>query len=193
VFLLTYYLQEGLGLAALATGLVFAPLGLGFALRSATGARLALRRGLAVPAAGIGVVVAALGCIALVDVIAAAEHRPWLVAATLLVAGLGQGATTNPVIALTLDAVPRSGAASGVLLTVTQLANILGITLIGSLFFALLGAVGRFSRALDWSLLPLAGMFGAVLLVLPRLRNLSPGPALDDDAVERRTGESQDT
>jgi MFS family permease len=120
---------------------------------------------------------------------------PWLVAATLLVAGLGQGATTNPVIALTLDAVPRSdaGAASGVLLTVTQLANILGITLIGSLFFALLGAVGRFSRALDWSLLPLAGMFGAVLLVLPRLRNLSPGPALDDDAVERRTGESQDT
>lgn len=80
--------------------------------------------------------------------------------------------TTNPVIALTLDAVPDpdAGAASGVLMTTTQLANILGVTVIGSLYFVLLGTVGDFSRALDWSLLPLAVLFSGLLFVLPRLR-----------------------
>ena len=52
ILLLTFHLQEGLGASALRTGIVFAPLGLGFAAASALAARLTARWGSGCPPPG---------------------------------------------------------------------------------------------------------------------------------------------
>ncbi len=59
----------------------------------------------------------------------------------LLAYGVGQGLTFPTLIATTLSRVPAvdAGSASGVLATVQQIAFALGVAVIGSIFFAVLG------------------------------------------------------
>jgi MFS family permease len=176
VFVLTHYLQDGLGRSPLEAGLLFAPLGLGFAVASAVAPRLA-GRGVAVPAAGCAVVVAGMGALVAVATAAPAELRSVLVAPVLLVAGIGQGFAVNPVIALVLTAAPDSaaGASSGLLLTTTQVGNVLGVTGVGGVFLALLPPdppdVATYGPALAWSSALLASATAAALIIiLTRLR-----------------------
>jgi EmrB/QacA subfamily drug resistance transporter len=176
VFVLTQYLQDGLGRSPLETGLVFAPLGLGFAVASAVAPRLT-RAGAAIPAAGSGIVAMALGALVLVATSAPEGLQPALVALVMLVAGLGQGFATNPVIALVLTAVPDSaaGAASGLLLTTTQVGNVVGVTGVGGAFLALLprgpSPAAAYGPALAWSSALLAGAtVVASIIILARLR-----------------------
>jgi predicted MFS family arabinose efflux permease len=177
VFVLTHYLQDGLGRSPLEAGLVFAPLGLGFAVASAVAPRLYCGRGVAVPAAGSGVIVVALGALVLVGTEAPTDVAPALFSAVLLLAGIGQGLAVNPVITLVLTAAPDSaaGAASGLLLTTTQVGNVLGVTGVGSVFFALLPqdriGAAAYGPALAWSAALLAGATVAALLIIAsRLR-----------------------
>jgi EmrB/QacA subfamily drug resistance transporter len=177
VFVLTQYLQDGLGRSPLETGLVFAPLGLGFAVASAAAPRLYRRRGVAVPATGSGLVVAALGALAIVGVAAPVEVVPALVAPVMLLAGFGQGLASNPVIASVLAAAPDSaaGAASGLLLTTTQVGNVVGVTGVGGVFFALLPpnqtGPAAYGPALAGSVALLAaGTAAALVIVATRLR-----------------------
>jgi EmrB/QacA subfamily drug resistance transporter len=177
VFVLSQYLQDGLGRSPLETGLVFAPLGLGFAVASAAAPRLYRRGGVVVPAAGCGVVVAALGALALVGVAAPVAVVPALVTPVMLLAGFGQGLASNPVIASVLAAAPDStaGAASGLLLTTTQVGNVVGVTGIGSVFVALLPQVhttgaAAYGPALAGSVALLAvGTAAALMIIATRL------------------------
>lgn len=160
-FVLTYYLQDGIGAPPVWTGLVLAPLGLGFAVASAVAPRWYRRYGPAVAAVGSGVVVVALVGLAAVAVAVPVVAQPGLVTALMLVAGLGQGLAANPVIALVMAAAPdeAAGAASGLLLTTTQVGNIVGLTGIGAVYFALLrpDAPAGAAHALAWSVSVLAG------------------------------------
>jgi MFS family permease len=176
VFVLSHYVQDGLGRSPLEAGLVFAPLGLGFALASAVAPRLS-RGGVAVPAAGAAVVAAALGVVVLVGVAAPVDLQAGLLAAALLLAGVGQGLAVNPVIALVLTAAPDSaaGASSGLLLTTTQVGNVVGVTGVGGVFLALLPPgrpdVAAYAPALAWTSALLAGATVAALIVIvTRLR-----------------------
>jgi predicted MFS family arabinose efflux permease len=172
VFVLTHHLQDGLGASPLQTGLVFAPLGLGFAVASATAPRSYRRFGRAVPITGSCIVAAALGGIAAVAAVAPVAVQPVLVAALMLVAGTGQGLATNPLVALVLAAAPDDavGVASGVLLTTTQVGNGLGVTGIGAVFFAVLRpdapAATAHAQALAWSSALLAVVTVAALVVV---------------------------
>ena len=175
VVLLTYHLQEGLDVSALQTGITFAPLGLGFAAASAVAARLTARWGLGVPAVGTGLVLVGLGSTALVGLLPAA-HQPWALMPVLLLAGAGQGLATNPLLTLVLNAVSDSdtGSASGVLLATTQVANVVGVAVAGSVLAALLAhagsaTAGTYARALNPALALLAAATAAVLLVLRAL------------------------
>jgi EmrB/QacA subfamily drug resistance transporter len=176
VFVLTHYVQDGLGRSPLEAGLVFAPLGLGFAVASAVAPRL-YGGGAAVPAAGAAVVVGALGLVGLVAVATPVDLRTAFLAPVLLLAGIGQGLAVNPVIALVLTAAPDSaaGASSGLLLTTTQVGNVVGVTAVGGFFLALLPpdppGVAGYGPALAWSSALLAGVTAAALIiVLTRLR-----------------------
>lgn len=183
--LLAYVFQEGLHLSPLASGVGFLPLGLGFAGASLAGRRFAVRRGNAV--LKVGAVTMAMGYLVLIVTLApapsASPHAEALVMApALLIAGVGQGLVAAPLIGVILATVPppEAGAASGVVLTVNQLASSLGVAVFGALFVALLGVdpqqrsahlTGRdFTAALmgcAWALFALAGATGLLAWRLP--------------------------
>jgi MFS family permease len=175
LLVLSIHLQTDLGLSPLRTGLIFAPLGLGFAIASVVNPALHRRWGLAVPAAGMVLVI--LGLLALVA--AVGGDRPAIAsqaAALLFGCGIGQGLAVNPLFRVVLAHVPpdRSGASSGVLLTATQVATGLGIALIGLVYTAVLrGAVHDLARAglaLDVSLAFLSMLTATGLPLLLLLR-----------------------
>jgi EmrB/QacA subfamily drug resistance transporter len=164
---LALYLQDGRGLSALTSGLLFAPLGAGYLITSTLSGRLAARLGRQTLTVGTLVVAVGYGLLAL------AAHDPigWLVPG-LTVAGAGMGFVIAPLPAIVMAGVgPRhAAAASGVLSTAQQAGNAVGVALIGSVFYHALGT-GHFPHAFALSLevLVVLGVAVAVLVqVLPR-------------------------
>lgn len=145
---LPFLFQGALGLNALGTGLAFAPLGVAFVLTSLasrrdgapTGARPMLQGAVLMVVGTAGAIVA---CQAGGGTVA--------VAAPLLLYGLGSGMVYPRIVGTALAQVPAedAGAASGVLLTATQVANALGVVIVGGTFTAAadLGPRDAFSLA----------------------------------------------
>jgi EmrB/QacA subfamily drug resistance transporter len=141
-FLLAIYLQEGLGLSALDSGLAFTPIAVAFVASSLTGPRLA--DGVREFLPQVGATLAALGLVATIFAVQAttdASVSVWLILAMVPV-GAGMGLAIPPLINLVLRAVPPTdaGAASGMLVTSQQIGNALGVALVGTIFFGELGS-----------------------------------------------------
>jgi EmrB/QacA subfamily drug resistance transporter len=141
-FLLSIYLQEGLGLSALDSGLAFTPLAVAFVAASLTGPRLA--DGLREYLPQLGATIAALGLVATIFAVESTVDGSvsvWLILAMVPV-GVGMGTAIPPLIHLVLRAVPASdaGAASGTMVTAQQIGNALGVAAIGTIFFSELGS-----------------------------------------------------
>jgi MFS family permease len=141
-FLLSIYLQEGLGLSALDSGLAFTPIAVAFVTSSLAGPRLADGAREYLPQ--IGATVAALGLITTIVAVQATGNgsvSAWLILAMVPVGG-GMGLAIPPLINLVLRAVPPSdaGAASGTLVTAQQIGNALGVAIVGTIFFGELGS-----------------------------------------------------
>ena len=66
-----------------------------------------------------------------------------------------------------------AGEVSGVLSTVQQVGNALGVALVGMVFFGALS--GGYAHALEWSLVVLVGSTGAVALLGTRLHARARG------------------
>ena len=144
---LALYLQEGRGLTALASGVVFTAIGAGYLVTSSTAHHLARLLGRQVIAVGAVIMMAGL---ALLWAAAAAGAGGagseggagvgWLVPG-LLVDGLGMGMVLAPLAVTVLARVsPRhAGPAAGVLSTVQQVGNALGVALLGIVFYGALG------------------------------------------------------
>jgi len=133
------YMQEGRGLDALGSGLVFTPLTIGYLAASIVAGT---RPGRAVLA--LGGVTRAVGLLALaltVGVIGAGGDVVSLVPA-LVVDGIGMGLLTAPLIATVLAnmSARHAGAASGVLSTAQQIGNAVGVAMIGVVFYGALGS-----------------------------------------------------
>ncbi|AZM60997.1 MULTISPECIES: MFS transporter [unclassified Streptomyces] len=184
--LLAYVFQDGLRLSPLASGVAFVPLGAGFAGASLAGRRLLARYGNRVLVVGAGTMAA--GYLVLVVTLwpGPASSGPvtaLVMAPALLVAGVGQGIVSAPLIGVVLATVPEAeaGAGSGMVLTANQLASSLGVAVLGSVFVGLLGADPQdagaraaggegFASALvgcSWVLLALAGGVGVLAWRLP--------------------------
>lgn len=171
---LSLYLQQGRGLSALESGLMFTALAGPFSAASLGAGRIARRLGR--PPLALGAVGMALGLVAL---------RVWLgrldadgsvlgLVPTLMLDGAGMGLVMAPLAASVLAGLPArdAGAAAGVLVSMQQFANALGVALIGVVFFGVLGhasSPGAYARAFDASLiclvalaLVLAGLVGAL-------------------------------
>lgn len=148
LLILAVYLQSGLGFSPLRAGLTYTPDALGFFAASLAAPRLVPLLGRHV--LSVGYITAALGLLGTAATAAAAGgHLSGLeLAPTLLVAGLGQGLGMSPLVGTIISGVsPKdAGAASGVVTTTLQIGNVLGVALVGLVFFSLLGG-GRTGAA----------------------------------------------
>ena len=135
-FVLALYLQQGLHLAPLDSGLVFTALAGGFFATSMAAPRLG--RWLGKQAIFAGACVLAVGH-ALMFVLVSEAATPSLapIVGVLLVQGCGLGMVMAPLVATLLAGLPpeHAGVAAGVLSTVQQLGNALGVALIGIVFY----------------------------------------------------------
>jgi hypothetical protein len=148
-FTLALHLQGGLGESALRAGLAFAPAGLAFALVSLNwqrigGSQLALIVG--------GFAANAAGLLALAFLLRGGrDGGAWLYLATA-VTGVGMAASFSPLMTDVLMRVPVADAAdaTGVIVTVNQLALVVGVATFGTLYLNLAGHLPSHSGASDF-------------------------------------------
>jgi EmrB/QacA subfamily drug resistance transporter len=131
------HLQSGLGDSPLRAGVTFVPSALGFAVGSLTWQRLPAswpRR--LIP---VGFVVAALSYVGNAVVLGDGGHGGIALAVTLVAGGLGFGYAYSPILTLALRHVAPTHApdATGLLVTVVQLGQVVGVAAFGTLFFSL--------------------------------------------------------
>jgi EmrB/QacA subfamily drug resistance transporter len=166
---LALYLQNGRGLGALASGAVFTLVAVPYMAGTGNQRRLAARLGRAtVP---VGASTFALGHLALL--VAVAENGVGgpvaALAPGLALSGFGMGMTLTALIDAAMSQVEpaSSGTVSGVLSTVQQVGNALGVAVVGMVFFGALS--GGYARALEWSLVLLTVSTGGVAVLGTRL------------------------
>ena len=197
-YILTIYLQSGLGYTPLEAGLTQT----GFAVASAVAAPLASRYvarfGRRLVAAGLVVFVAGLGgVIAAIELVAPATAVPvgLLVAVPLVICGVGGGLVTSPNTNLTLAGVEAAdaGSASGMMATGQRIGSAAGIAAVGAVFYALYG--GGPAVAVTGGLVTVAVI--VVLALVPALVDLrattreqrrlrAPAVSHDDHEQHRR-------
>jgi EmrB/QacA subfamily drug resistance transporter len=175
---LALYLQHGRGLSALAAGATFSALGLGYLATSLYAQRLTQRLGrqtLTVGALGMALGLTLLG----VTVAEIGMSGPiLLLTPALLLDGAGMGMVLAPLTNAVLASVaPKyAGATAGVLSTMIQVGNALGVAILGIIFFGVLGETSTqsaYSSAFNASLIYLvflAVAVAALLQILPRSR-----------------------
>jgi MFS family permease len=150
MFTLSLLLQVGLGESADRASIVFVCQGVLFTATSLRGGRLAGKHGRLIPTTGAVLVVVGLIVLA-VELRADSPGMGELIAA-LGVVGAGNGLLLPPLLGAALARVraEQAGAASGALNTAQQFANSLGVTVIGTVFFAVAGAgVAAAARAMQ--------------------------------------------
>ena len=174
-FVLALYLQQGRGLSALDSGLLFGAVGVPYLLASMRSGPLAARFGrnlLAVGALVQGVGYALLALTVHQD--GPGHSICWLIP-SMAVVGAGMGFAFAPMFGLLLAGVdPRhASSASGLLSTVQQIGGATGIAIAGILFFGRLGGhpdAGAYTGAFGAALILLAvvsAVGAALMLFLP--------------------------
>jgi len=174
VFLvLSVYLQDGLGYAPLATGLMLTPFALGSALTAPLAGRWVSRIGRRVTVMALVLVIVGL---VLVAVVVPDHDRAWLwpvLVLPLLLAGLGGGGVVSPNFTLTLADVPprMGGAAGGALQTGQRIGSALGAAMIMTAYQVTLERAGDTGPALRVALgVALVIIVAALVLAVRDLR-----------------------
>jgi EmrB/QacA subfamily drug resistance transporter len=152
-FVLALYLQQGRGLAPLQSGVVFSTLALAFTATSLSAGRIGRRLGR--PTLVTGAIGMAFGLCALALTVyrIGVGGSVWWLVAPLLIDGAGMGLVIAPLAATVLAGLPghHAGAAAGVLVSTQQLANALGVALVGLVYFGVLqygGSANAFTASI---------------------------------------------
>ncbi|MGW3957113.1 MFS transporter [Streptomyces sp. NPDC004752] len=172
----TLYMQTGLGWSPLRAGLTGVP----FSIAVSTAAGLSVQK--LVPRFGRGVLQAGALLMALGVLLYLAESEryglgiaAWQMALPLVVMGVGMGLIVAPLTDAVLSEVPRehAGSASGLINTVQQMGNALGLGLVSVVFFGVIddgltpaqvgpAFVNAFQHALGW----VAAVLGVIFLLM---------------------------
>ena len=138
-FALALHLQGGLGDSALRAGLTFAPAGLAFAFVSLNWQRVPARWHLALIISGFAA--NAAGLLLLAEVFRGGDSGGWLLLIAVALAGAGMAAAFGPLMTGVVMRVPVTDAAdaTGVIVTVNQLALVVGVATFGTLYLNLAG------------------------------------------------------
>ncbi|WP_160715086.1 MFS transporter [Chitinophaga solisilvae] len=133
-----YYLQNGLHWDALAAGFSVLPYAAGFFAGPLISPLLARRTG--IYAAGAGQVLLSIGLMGAATVLWLDAPPGWALKAALFVAGIGHGIVMPSMVRLAMVGMEEhmAGQASGMVSTAIQVGSVLGVALLGTLFFALL-------------------------------------------------------
>ncbi|MBY8877668.1 MFS transporter [Actinacidiphila acidipaludis] len=147
LFAVALHLQSGLGFSALRTGLTFATCAVTFGGIGLTWRRLPVGWRRWMGAAGMAVAAVCLAVLGLA-LRGGGDGGPWLYVA-LLGLGLGLGLSFSPSFTLALATVaPQDAAdASGLLATMTQLGQLIGVATLGTLFLNRLQGPGVHASA----------------------------------------------
>ncbi|MEJ5868798.1 MFS transporter [Pseudokineococcus sp. 5B2Z-1] len=147
-FVLSIYLQDGLGMSPLAAGLTQTPFAVGGAITPVIAGKAVERLGRRLVVGGLtAVAVGLLGVLAVVATLSS-FLEPWqlglVLVVPLLVGGAGSGVVISPNTTLTLSVVDpgSSGSASGVLQTSQRIGSSVGIALVGAVYFGVVAASG---------------------------------------------------
>jgi EmrB/QacA subfamily drug resistance transporter len=138
-FVLALYLQQGLGLQPLESGLVFTTLAVGFFATSMAAPWFARRLGQHAIFTGALVLAAGHAGVWLLLPAISAQTVTWMLPA-LLIQGCGLGMVMAPLASTVLAGLPaqHAGVASGVMATVQQVGNAVGVALIGLIHYGTL-------------------------------------------------------
>jgi EmrB/QacA subfamily drug resistance transporter len=175
---LALYLQEGRGLSPLDSGLVFTILAAAYLAVSLRAPALTVRFGRDLIALGAGLLVAGYGLMAVAALDSGAHASVLIFAPGLLLVGAGQGLCITPLTVTVMSALDpaRAGSASGLLSTMQQVGNSIGVAVTGVILFGLLDS--GFDRAFAAS----AGEFAALAALVIALTRLMPRPPHTRDA-----------
>jgi MFS family permease len=184
MFVYAVAVQQGAGLSPLMAGLAMVPLAVGFLLTSLNTPRLLARYGRRILTVGAGISAVGMICTALVTWLAWPHLGVGVLAAPVVVIGIGQGLVMSPLFGVVLSDVPipRAGTASGTLGTAQQTALALGVALLGSLFLSLSGRPSVGMRNAFLVVIGLQIVAAGVVAVLtrllpdPRLQGLAQSP-----------------
>jgi MFS family permease len=138
-FVLALHLQGGLGDSPMRAGLTFAPAGLAFALVSLNWQRLPAHRHVTVSIAGF--VIYGAGLLMLAALLRGGGPGGAGLLAGLALMGAGMAAAFSPLMTAVVTRVPVTDAAdaTGVIVTVNQLALVVGVATFGTLYLNLAG------------------------------------------------------
>jgi EmrB/QacA subfamily drug resistance transporter len=167
---LALYLQNGRGLHPLAAGLVFTILAGAYVVASVQAPALAARHGRTVIAAGA--LALAAGHALLLGAVADIGVGGALVALVpgLVLVGAGMGLVLAPLASIILSSLQpdRAGAASGMLTTMQNVGNAIGVAVTGVIFFGALSS--GYAQAFELA----AGELALLLVVVALLTRLLP-------------------
>lgn len=148
----TLVLQQGLEFSALKAALTTIPMIVGIVIGVAVlGEPLIPKIGRYVVTLGGAILVVGVAATAMVFNHYGLAIHAWQFAPSLFVQGLGMGLVTGPLFAITLQHVDsaHAGSASGILESVEQLGSVLGVVLLGGIFF---GQISKgFEHAFAWT------------------------------------------
>ena len=138
-FALALHLQGGLGDSPMRAGLTFAPAGLAFAFVSLNWQRVPARWHLALIISGFAA--NAAGLLLLAEVFRGGDSGGWLLLVAMVLSGAGMAAAFSPLMTGVVMRVPVTDAAdaTGVIVTVNQLALVVGVATFGTLYLNLAG------------------------------------------------------
>jgi len=172
-FVLTLYLQNGLGFAPIDAALIVLPLAFAFVIGSRLATGRTRRRGIPALIDGCFVQAAGLaGTMLLVGTVA--EPSMAMLMVPLAVFGYGQGMVLAPLFSAVLALVrhAHAGAGSGMLTTTQQVANGTGVVLVGAVYFAERAAHGE-----RWATLAaLAALAWTIAGTIGFLQRMRPAP-----------------
>lgn len=190
-FLLMIFLQSGFGYGALGAGVALLPLPAGLVIGAGLSIPLSEKLGRTV--LQIGAVTSAAGSLWLAFTVGGGTSLgAWEMAPSLAVIGLGLGLTVAPLQDFVLAHAPMesAGSASGLLSTMIQVGNAVGVAVLGVIFFALLddragGASApatreHFSSSMQQTLYWEAGVFALtalIVFIIPATRRREDVPA----------------
>jgi MFS family permease len=164
-FVISLYVQQSRGLSALATGALFVPMMLVGAALTPFSARLAERLGRrTLIVAGLLSMTAGLAVLGVLP----GSAPPWVLAALMVLVGLGGPLVMPTAMAVLLDSVPahRAGTVSGVFNTGRQVGGALAVAVFGGLLADPAGIL----RGVHASLLIAAAVVAAAAVATPLLR-----------------------
>ncbi len=167
---LALYLQQGRGLSAMNSGLVFTILAVSYVVTSVRAPQLIARHGRRLLAIGALVLAAGHGLLLAAVADVGVGGSVLALVPGLLAIGAGMGLLIVPLTTTILSSVPAeyAGAASGALTTMQNVGAALGVAITGVIFFGALH--GGYAHALELSLAELA----ALLLAVAGLTRLLP-------------------